>query len=351
MTEAFSESLQELEPIVLALVGQAGLCGHSYLHPIPGGANNRVFRVEVNGAQALLKIYFHSRKDSRDRLGAEFKFSSFAWKNGVHTLPKPLACDVPHRLGLYEFVVGRKITPSEIVEARVKEALYFYQEINGHKHLPEAQELPIASEACFTLHEHLHLVERRLDNLRKIDKSSALNLEAAKFIHEELSTAWVNITARVRQRARELGLSLDQAIPLQERCISPSDFGFHNALLKDDAHLRFIDFEYAGWDDPAKLVCDFFCQPALPVPMDFWEMFATAVAANLTAPERQMQRFALLLPVYRLKWCCILLNEFLPVGQERRLFASDGVDKRETEVQQLQKARNALQLIIENGVN
>ena len=25
----------------------------------------------------------------------------------------------------------------------------------------------------------------------------------------------------------------------------------------------FIDFEYAGWDDPSKLICDFFCQPAV----------------------------------------------------------------------------------------
>ena len=29
--------------------------------------------------------------------------------------------------------------------------------------------------------------------------------------------------------------------------------------------LCFLDFEYAGWDDPAKMVADFFCQPAVPV--------------------------------------------------------------------------------------
>ena len=38
---------------------------------------------------------------------------------------------------------------------------------------------------------------------------------------------------------------------------SPSDFGFHNALLKDNGKLCFLDFEYFGRDDPVKLMADF----------------------------------------------------------------------------------------------
>src|SRR5690606_1492036 len=41
------------------------------------------------------------------------------------------------------------------------------------------------------------------------------------------------------------------------RLLSPSDFGFHNMLRRDDGSLAFIDFEYFGWDDPAKLAADF----------------------------------------------------------------------------------------------
>ena len=51
-----------------------------------------------------------------------------------------------------------------------------------------------------------------------------------------------------------------------DRVVSPSDFGFHNALRTEDGRLAFLDFEYAGWDDPAKLVCDFELQPAVPAP-------------------------------------------------------------------------------------
>ena len=46
----------------------------------------------------------------------------------------------------------------------------------------------------------------------------------------------------------------------QHRCLSPSDFGFHNALLRGRPGVPgardwvFLDFEYFGWDDPAKTV-------------------------------------------------------------------------------------------------
>src|SRR5581483_2047702 len=115
-------------------------------------------------------------------------------------------------------------------------------------------------------------------------------------------------------------------IPRAARCISPSDFGFHNALLKPDGKLCFIDFEYAGWDDPAKTVCDFFCQPSVPVDRKHLGRFVEGIIPGFQDPERLEQRIRALLPVYGIKWCCILLNEFLPVGKARRRFASEDCD-------------------------
>ena len=50
------------------------------------------------------------------------------------------------------------------------------------------------------------------------------------------------------------------------RALSPSDFGLHNALRTKDGQLRFIDFEYFGWDDPVKLVSDTAIQPGSSLP-------------------------------------------------------------------------------------
>jgi hypothetical protein len=48
----------------------------------------------------------------------------------------------------------------------------------------------------------------------------------------------------------------------------------------------------------------------------------------------------LLLPVYRLKWCCIMMNEFLATEARRRYFSNfEMVDRR---AEQFAKARAAL---------
>lgn len=349
---------------VASLLAQAGLEGEPRLFPVVGGANNRVFRVDVGDRVALLKVYFRHPDDPRDRLGTEFGFCAFAWKQGVRGLPRPLACDRDRNMALYEWVCGERLLPEQVSESAVQQVVDFYRELNLHRDTPEARALPEASEACFSVAEHLTCVEGRLRRLLALGEApqdapgdgdqeaepegAALVAEAAAFVLEELIAAWRRVVAVVREGSRRLGLSPHAVLREADRRLSPSDFGFHNALLAPDGHLRFIDFEYAGWDDPAKMVCDLFCQPALPVPMGQYEGFATAVAEDLSEPELQLQRFRMLLPVHGIKWCCILLNDFLPAGGARRRFAGGGVLPLESKARQLEKARQALRTLQEN---
>lgn len=336
---------ENLRPATFSLLAKAGLQGDFSIHPLQGGGNNKVFRVDLKDSCVLLKAYFQHPEDPRDRLQAEFSFSSFAWKNGIRCLPQPIACDSQNRLGLYEFVQGRQLLPHEVTETMIWQAFNFYGELNRCKQLPGAAALPKASEACFAIATHLQCVERRLRRLRGVDDSSGIDREAAHFIRNELSRVWSRVAESVFDQACKLSLPIDNEIAQQDRCLSPSDFGFHNAILSDEGQLRFIDFEYAGWDDPAKMVCDFFCQPAVPVPLDYYDMFIESVISDLSQPEVHLQRIVLLLPVYQIKWCCILLNDFLPTGSERRRFASHVVDQEAQKVKQLEKARHALQTL------
>ena len=130
---------------------------------------------------------------------------------------------------------------------------------------------------------------------------------------DELIPVWQKVQASLE--------NVSSDVQPDDRCLSPSDFGFHNAVLTEHSQLTFFDFEYAGWDDPAKTICDFFCQPKVPVSLDFYDVFASAIAACASSPEKVRARADRLLPLYRIKWCCILLNEFLPVDEQRRRFA------------------------------
>jgi len=330
---------------IAAMLAEAGLPPEFQLSSLPGGANNRVYRLECGQVAVLLKVYFRHPDDPRDRMGAEFAFSRFAWDRGLRCLPRPLACDRDAGAALYEFVDGRLVTADELEMSEVEQAVEFYRGLNRHKSHPAAKELPRGSEACFALTEHMACVERRLARLRTFDDSTPIGQEAAQFVRKELTPAWEQIRQQLVAQAVVWGLSLDASIPPEDEGLSPSDFGFHNAIRQADGRLRFIDFEYAGWDDPGKTVCDFLCQPAVPVPEKCAERFAEALVAELSEPAMHLRRIALLLPVYRVKWCCILLNEFLPVSNERRAFAREGQDRNDRKTIQLEKARHALRLV------
>jgi hypothetical protein len=325
---------------VRALLAAAGLGEPRSLTPLSGGANNRVYRVGVDAGAALLKYYFRHPEDPRDRLGAEFAFARFAWDGGVRALPRPLACDAAAGLGLFEFVAGRPLLPEEVDDWAVGQALDFTGDLNRARLRASARSLPKASEACFSLEDHFALVARRVERLQTIAVTGDVDAEAEAFARTELAAAWPDVLGAARAHARACRLPAEPLDP-SEWCVSPSDFGYHNAILAADGRLRFIDFEYAGRDDPAKLVCDFFCQPALPAPAAAFERFARAVAAAMPSPALHLERARLLLPVYRVKWCCIMLNEFLAVGGSRRAFSGSAAEQAERKARQLAKARRA----------
>jgi hypothetical protein len=343
MTAATTQSLDSHERAA-RLLSQAGFAGPFALRPVHGGANSKAFRVDLDngGPPLFFKEYFRHPHDPRDRLGTEFAFASFAWDQGLRSLARPHAMNRQHGCALYAFLDGRKLTPVEVTADAVGQCLAFFRDINAHKDSSSAADLPSASEACFCLDDHWDCLSRRLLRLAAIVPTNAVARQTRAFVADQLAPAASEYLAWARALAGDLGLICGAPIDAADRCLSPSDFGFHNALQADDGTLSFLDFEYAGWDDPAKTVCDFFCQPACPAPLHFWNEFAAEIAAATSDPARSMCRFTLLWPMYRLKWCCIMLNDFLPAGAGRRQFANRDLDESNRQERQLKKAQDAL---------
>jgi hypothetical protein len=332
-----------LVPAVTDLLRQAVLDKIQFeLTPLSGGANNQVYRVELAGhAPLVLKHYFSSPNDKRDRFHSEKSFYDFLQASGLRRqTPQALAWDRPHRLGLFTWIEGRRLLANEVDLSFVDQALAFYVALNAHRHLVVPTAVPDASEACFDLQEHFACVERRLSRLAAVEGNSALNRAAVDFISRRLQPAF----EKYQQSHAGPDLAAIPTLEPNQRCLSPSDFGFHNALLQSDEKLVFFDFEYAGWDDPAKFLCDFLCQPAVPIPRSLWPHCVQSLCRPIPGGT-QRERIALLLPLYHLKWCCILLNEFLPQEQNRRAFAhkysSQEMEKKKSE--QLGKAGNLLE--------
>ena len=182
-------------------------------------------------------------------------------------------------------------------------------------------------------------MDQRLPQLLSLDPDHELDRHALLLI-ENIARRWTDVRTQALLECAAHGIDPHAEIDAQARTISPSDFGFHNALETAHRELRFLDFEYAGWDDPAKMMADFFCQPALPVPLEHWSAFAADAFADLPDAAAIELRARILLPAYRLRWCCIALNIFSPVALERRRFADPGFDEREMKRAQLDLANH-----------
>lgn len=337
-------STRELSAQLSDMLMRAGSVGKvQQISALTSGGNNKAWRVDTDGGCFLAKHYFRHAGDLRDRLAAEFEFARYANACAPGSVAKAIYTEPATGFSIFQFLSGQPIGPGEVGGGEVYAAADFFAALNGKSKLVDAAHLPVASEACFSIAEHLNLVRRRIEALSKAVaqvRPDTMGVEAFVF---DLARYWRKLEADVVEASRSDYLSVDLLLPPEDRCLSPSDFGFHNALRSDSGGICFIDFEYAGWDDPAKMVGDFFAQLAVPIPEKFFDLFVDTALAGFSNKKILKRRAELLRPVYQVKWCCIALNVFLPVNLARRKFANPDLDETELKEKQLGKAKSLFQ--------
>ena len=331
---------------VRRFVKQAGWGEQFSCIPLGGGANNRVWKLvpaSTDQQPLVLKQFFRGPAGSRDRCSAEWTFASHAHHAAAGRVPAPRGYHAKQGLALYDFIDGEKPRPEFVSRSHLDEMLQFYRLLNTEV---AGQQLSAAigpaSETWDTPAGHVACVDRRLRNLACLDPSRPHGGQAKAFLEQALQPVWRQVKLAYFDCLDDLGLELNEPLSGDVRRLSPSDFGLHNTIERvaadGDRRLVFFDFEHAGWDDPAKMVCDMFCQPAIPLDQAWFTDAVRAVTADLPEPDRHAAFARGLLPIYRIKWCCILLNEFLPEGLTRRRFADQQAAAAERLAGQLEKA-------------
>lgn len=319
------------EAIVHGLLGAGSVLA---VERLSGGGNNRLYRVETPRGTLALKCY-----GAADRLAREFAALTVLAACGEKAVPSPLAADRTRQAALYGWIDGAAVGrgADERPEGDIAQALAFVGCLAAPDLRTSASMLGEAAEACLSLSELRAQIGRRFARL----------LAGAPELHGFLDTKVRPAVERAMMRARDLyaDVGLDPNRPLEPRLRtpSPSDFGFHNALRRSDGRLVFLDFEYFGWDDPVKLTADFLWHPGFALsPTERSEWFDGCLAlfgAQSAGDPGFTTRLEAQMPLYGLRWCLILLNEFLPERWERRRFAGTAAGWEEAKATQLTKAQ------------
>ncbi len=310
-----------------------------------GGGNAQVYRLrDINNRLWCAKVYAPSETGRQDRMTTEWGALNFLYDNGLNAVPRPVALNPDRRIAVYAWVEGQRFCHYQHSLQDVSDAVTFLVQLNDLRTVPDALRQPFASEACLSLDALVKNLEERTKRLLSVREISAEAADMRRFVSNDLKQFTHNAVQKAELGYDGLNRSKSIDLTTKEWILSPSDFGFHNAL-KTQTGMIWLDFEYFGWDDPAKTMIDFILHPAMGLDYvnthQFWRLMLECfdVVGDLA------RRAQMLYPLYGVKWCLILLNEYLREGAARRYTATDTVIDKTIRYEQLSKARKLLNVL------
>jgi hypothetical protein len=312
--------------------------------PIAKSGNSLLFRLDLeDGRRAVLKCYPDLQSDPRDRLGTEFAACRFLAQNGLGLAPDAICKSAELNIGMYEWVEGDLVEQPR--RAEIETACTFVRQLWQMRHCEGADEFGEASEACLCPGSIEQQVNRRL---QKLEVAKGLFPELREFLDGPLAGLYAQVldfTKPYRQ-----GGFYDTPLPKEQQTLSPSDFGFHNALARPDGSLCFLDLEYFGWDDPVKLICDFLWHPGMDLSYELKEQWVAGCIDIFDEDVDLLRRIEVSWPLYGLRWIMIVLNEFHKQGWQRRVHArpDSAGDRALIRARQLTKAESLLMYLNDN---
>lgn len=306
---------------------------------INGRGNSRVYELSGMRKNYALKVYPDRQFDPRPRLQTEFAACRL-----LHSLDYPVmeavATDENLGWGVYQWIQGSEIKEPD--EYFLEQALEFVKLLSNDRISIEAfNQFPDASEACLSGAEIARQIDSRLHALMAVGSN-----DLDDYLRNEFVPRFEFAVHLAKQAG---GNFFNTVLPRPLQILNPSDFGSHNALRDERGRIVFIDFEYFGWDDPVKLISDFYWHPGMNLSQEMRSRWIALSSDIFQTDPTFSQRLKSYLPLYGLRWCMILLNEFLKRGLAHRINA-DGEKASDKEAlcsRQLHKSKMLLEQIRE----
>ena len=182
-------------------------------------------------------------------------------------------------------------------------SVLFIQSLSDLSKCANHQDFDLASAACLSG----KMIEDQIwDRFRKIDEYSHFYPALKLFLDNKLFPACEKI---IKNSKKLWPVNFHNKLNKVNQVLSPSDFGFHNAIQTKDG-LKFIDFEYFGWDDPVKLTCDFILHPGMALTEGQKNLWLSKIKNIFSENHSFQNRLNVSYCLYGLCWCLIQLNIF-----------------------------------------
>lgn len=268
------------------------------------GKNNKCFIVSEK--KIFVKKFYNTNNDD-DRFKREIKFVKFLEKNKVNLTPKIIEYD--ENIIKYRLINGKIISNKDANNKKyLKKAFKFFKKIN---HLNfEKENFKYAKGFC----SNSDCYENEISNKIKILEKNGYSALSIKIIKDKFN------------KLKKLNyFKNNYKFTTEDRSLSPCDFTFNNIL--NGKITKFIDFEYSGIDDVAKLYAIFFLQPDHHIKIETFKKNINQLILKKFDNDRFKKNLIYLLPICYLRWSLIMLNDFLKEDSKRRNFSNPKYSK------------------------
>ncbi|EKD72970.1 MAG: hypothetical protein ACD_45C00489G0001, partial [uncultured bacterium] len=197
-------SMQSLE---LEHLKQLLACRSLSLISQSGGGNSKVFCVMENGKKWAIKSYPPYAPNQRDRLAAECAVYQFLNQHQVKAMPTLKTVCLDKRWLVIDWIEGS--LPKTYDAFDIAQAVSFLGAVAKLNHVPAAQHLPLAAEACLSLDELIQQIEMRRKRLCDVNvPDSALQ----DFLSHDFLPCLTRYQAVAREGYRKHGILSDQLL-------------------------------------------------------------------------------------------------------------------------------------------
>ncbi len=306
---------------------------------LKGRGNSSVYKILTNGESIFFKVYPQDGK--HNRLASEFYSTKILNDLGVRDVQSPIVFNKELNIATYEWIDSDNLQSFNI--DAIDRSLQFLKKIHSKRNNHFFDSFPMASDACISILDIENQIKQRLLQLKEPSKEfSNLN----DFLKKDFIPVFTKVIAWSKLKLKK-NQCYSKSLNREELTLSPSDFGFHNMIFSKNGDLRFVDFEYFGWDDPVKLISDFSHHAGMNLTEemeDFWFSGAKSIYG-----ECILNRLQVSWPLYGLNWCLIILNEFKNDVWSKRCLANQEIKhiRKDILLGQLTKSKNKLKYISE----
>jgi hypothetical protein len=292
---------------------------------IAGGTQNRLFRLDLLGGGALLAKFYH--QDRWNRLEREYSTLSLLGRHGLAGVPRVYLRSDDFGYGVYSFAAGRPRSAVEFGAADLEAVASFAANLHGVVPSTDGEDIAPAADASFSIEQQLAVVDGRLQAFEKFAGSPEAFDEVRSLDRElDLRAAITELSQRATSGTSEA--ERQAVLPRSAWRINTADFGPQNMLLTADGQFTVVDFEAAGWDDPARLVMGFVAHATSEdLTSSQVELFLGSYARALELQDREVARFERVGLLYDLEWIAIYSSALTSEAVAAKQFATREFDR------------------------